>query len=137
MDIGSRTFELVAEHLNALDYDGPLGLSCDNTKLFATFRLYWDSNEKSYFLVRGVDGPSRVADAENVKQAIKDARADKATKVGLPKAFQSKISNYQFELATAGTCSVLDNPSTESQPHYHSCPAHSELDGCPSTLRST
>jgi hypothetical protein len=87
MDISPRTFELVVEHLNALDYDGPLGLSCDDTKLFATFCLYWDSKAKSYFLVGGVDGPLRVADAENVKQAIKDAKADKATKVGLLRAF--------------------------------------------------
>jgi len=88
MDIGTRTFELVTEHLNALDYDGPLGLSCDDTKLFATFRLYWDSKEKSYFLVGGVDGPLRVVDAENVKQAIQNAKADKATKVGLVKVLQ-------------------------------------------------
>lgn len=70
MDIGPQTFELVSEHLNALDYNGPLGLSCDDTKLFATFCLYWDSKEGSYFLVGGVNGPLRVADAENVKQAI-------------------------------------------------------------------
>ncbi|KAF8161506.1 hypothetical protein B0H34DRAFT_767051 [Crassisporium funariophilum] len=81
MDICPRTFELVTEHLKALDYDGPLGLSCDDTKLFATFRLYWDSKEQSYFLVGGVSGPIRVADPENVKQAIHDAKAEKATKV--------------------------------------------------------
>ena len=86
MDIAPRTFELVSDHLNGLDYNGPLGLSCDDTKLFATFRLYWDSKEKSYFLVGGVDGPVRVADAENVKQAIQDAKTEKATKVRLPKA---------------------------------------------------
>ena len=88
MDIGPQTFKLVAEHLKALDYDGPLGLSCDDTKLFATFRLYWDSKEESYFLVGGVDGPLRVADAENVKQAIIDAKSDKATKVCLPTSVQ-------------------------------------------------
>ncbi|KAF8809165.1 hypothetical protein BYT27DRAFT_7210458 [Phlegmacium glaucopus] len=81
MDIGPQTFELVDEHLKALDYDGPLRLSCNDTKLFATFHLYWDSKEKSYFLVGGVDGLLRVMDAENVKQAIQDAKADKATKV--------------------------------------------------------
>jgi len=86
MDIGPRTFELVTEHLNGLGYNGLLGLSCDDTKLFATFRLYWDSKEKSYFLVGGVDGPVRVADAESVKHAIQDAKAEKATKVHLPKA---------------------------------------------------
>ena len=84
-----------------MDYDGPLGLSCDDTKLFATFRLYWDLNEKSYFLVGGVDGPLRVADAENIKQAMNDARADKATKVGLPKAFD-EISNFPIARSVFG-----------------------------------
>ena len=83
MDICAQTFDLVTEHLNALDYNGLLGLSCDDMKLFATFRLYWDSKEKSYFLVGGADGPLRVADAENIKQAIQDAKAEKATKVCL------------------------------------------------------
>ena len=83
MDIGPQTFELVTEHLNALNYNGPLGLSCNDTKLFTMFQLYWDLKEKSYFLVGGVDGPMRVADAENVRQAIQDARAEKATKVCL------------------------------------------------------
>ncbi|KAF8167513.1 hypothetical protein B0H34DRAFT_854442 [Crassisporium funariophilum] len=77
MDICLQTFELVDDHLKALDYDGPLGLSCDDTKLFATFRLYWDSKEKAHFLVGGVDGPIRVADPENIKQVIRDAKAEK------------------------------------------------------------
>ncbi|KAF8797488.1 hypothetical protein BYT27DRAFT_7237241 [Phlegmacium glaucopus] len=79
--ICDQTFELVAEHLKTIGYNGPLGLSCDDTKLFSTFRLYWDSNEQSYFLVGGVDGPLRVADADNVKEAISQAKAQKATKV--------------------------------------------------------
>lgn len=84
MEICDQTFELVAEHLKTINYNGPLGLSCDDTKLFSTFRLYWDSNEKSYFLVGGVDGPLRVADADSVKEAISLAKAQKATKVSWP-----------------------------------------------------
>jgi len=80
MDICDRTFDLVSEHLSTLDYDGPVGLSCDDTKLFATYRLYWDSEKKAYFLVGGVDGPIRVANPDNIKQAIQDAKAQKATK---------------------------------------------------------
>jgi hypothetical protein len=37
MDISDRNFQLVEDHLKSLDYDGPLALSCDDTKLFATF----------------------------------------------------------------------------------------------------
>lgn len=83
MDISDRTFELVNEHLNVLNFDGPVGLSCDDTKLFATFRLYWDAEQTSYFLVGGTDGPLRVADPDDVKRVIEEAKAEKATKVSL------------------------------------------------------
>ncbi|KAJ7814859.1 hypothetical protein B0H13DRAFT_2242659 [Mycena leptocephala] len=81
MDISDRNFQLVAEHLEALKYDGPVNLSCDDTKLFPSFRLYWDKQKKSHFLVGGTDGPLRVADPDQVKDAIAEARATKATKI--------------------------------------------------------
>ena len=81
MKITNQTFELVQEHLKSLDYDGPLALSCDDTKLFATFRLFWDENENSHVLVGGTDGPIRVADPDSVREVIKLAKAEKATKV--------------------------------------------------------
>ena len=81
MEIGDRTFELVSDHLKALNYTGPVGLSCDDTKLFSSLRLYWDSDEDSYFLVGGVDGPYRVADPESVKEVISEGKIQKATKV--------------------------------------------------------
>ena len=81
MEIGDCTFELVLDHLKALNYTGPVGLSCDDTKLFSSLRLYWDSDENSYFLVGGVDGPYRVADAESVKEVIAEEKIRKATKV--------------------------------------------------------
>ncbi|KAF8166954.1 hypothetical protein BJ912DRAFT_1149772 [Pholiota molesta] len=81
MGITERNFELVEDHLKSLDYDGPLALSCDDTKLFATFCLYWDSDKNSYFLAGGTDGPLRVTDPESVKEVIETAKAEKATKV--------------------------------------------------------
>ncbi|KAJ7670785.1 hypothetical protein DFH06DRAFT_980885 [Mycena polygramma] len=83
MDISDRNFKLAAEHLAALNYDGPVNLSCDDTKLFPSFRLYWDSDKKSHFLVGGTDGPLRVADPEQVKSVIATAKAKKATKIRL------------------------------------------------------
>ncbi len=68
-------------HLSALEYKGPLGLSCDDTKLFATFRLYWDSEKNTYFLIGATDGPIQVADADNIEKAIEEAKAQKAAKV--------------------------------------------------------
>ncbi|KAJ7242483.1 hypothetical protein C8J57DRAFT_1084298 [Mycena rebaudengoi] len=83
MDISDRNFKLAAEHLAALNYDGPVNLSCDDTKLFPSFRLYWDNDKKSHFLVGGTDGPMRVSDAEQVKSVIAESRARKATKIRL------------------------------------------------------
>ena len=81
MEICEWSFKLVEDHLLALEYTGPVGLSCDNTKLFAALRLYWDAEKKAHFLVGGVDGPCRVANPEQVMQVIEDAKIQKATKV--------------------------------------------------------
>ena len=81
MEICDRTFELVADHLDALDFKGPVGLSCDDTKLFATFRLYWDKEQDSYVLIGGTDGPLLVADPDLLQEVIDQAKAHKATKV--------------------------------------------------------
>lgn len=81
MDVCDRTFQLVEDHLKALNYSGPVGLSCDDTKLFSSLRLYWDADQDSYFLIGGVDGPYRVPDADSVKQVIADGKIKKATKV--------------------------------------------------------
>jgi hypothetical protein len=81
MTICDQSFKLVDEHLNALGYDGPVGLSCDDTKLFPAWRLYWDAKKKSHFLVGGLGEPLRVADPEHLKEMIDDAKLAKATKV--------------------------------------------------------
>lgn len=79
--ICEQTFQLVVNHLSELDYTGPTSLSCDDTKLFATFRLYWDGQEKAHFLVGGIDGPIKVIDPESVKDMIMESTDKKATKV--------------------------------------------------------
>ncbi|KAL0949787.1 hypothetical protein HGRIS_009825 [Hohenbuehelia grisea] len=83
MSICSRTFSLVADQLVSLNYGGPVALSCDDTKLFACFRLYWDAQEQAHFLIGGIDGLLRVADPDMVGEVIAQAKAKKATKVRL------------------------------------------------------
>jgi hypothetical protein len=83
MDISAGNFKLAAEHLQALEYDGPVNLSCDDTKFFLSFRLYWDNDKKSHFLVGGSDGPLQVADPDQVKGVIAGAKAKKATKASI------------------------------------------------------
>lgn len=85
MEICERTYELATTHLKGMNYTGPVGLSCDDTKLFNTLRLYWDSEKKKHFLVGGSDGPREVSDPENVKQVIADAKIQKAAKVSITK----------------------------------------------------
>jgi len=81
MEICDRTFELVEDHLAALNHTGPIGLSCDNTKIFSSLRLFWDKEKRAYFLIGRVGGPYPVADPDSVRQVISDRKIRKATKV--------------------------------------------------------
>lgn len=93
MEICDRTFQLVEDHLAALNHTGPVGLSCDDTKLFSSLRLFWDKEKNTYFLVGGVDGPYRVADPDSVRQVISEGKIKKATKV-----------RYSFNCGTRSPC---------------------------------
>jgi hypothetical protein len=62
-----RMFTLVQEQLAVLECGGPLGLSCDDTRVFAGLRLYHDKVKNADFLVGGVEGPIRVADPEAMR----------------------------------------------------------------------
>ncbi|KAJ8090489.1 hypothetical protein PM082_002377 [Marasmius tenuissimus] len=83
MEICERTYQLAVEHLTGLMYHGPVGLSCDDTKLFSTLRLYWDSEKKSHFLIGAVEGPLAVQDPEGVRTVIEGAKFQKANKLRL------------------------------------------------------
>ncbi|KAJ6615754.1 hypothetical protein B0H10DRAFT_2220087 [Mycena sp. CBHHK59/15] len=80
MEIGDRTFQLVEDFLEGLDYHGPVNLSCDDTKLFPGLRLYTDKDKVDY-LVGGIDGLIRVLDPDAMKKVLADATVSKATKV--------------------------------------------------------
>ncbi|KAI0039353.1 hypothetical protein FA95DRAFT_1577642 [Auriscalpium vulgare] len=81
IEIGRQTFILAAERLNMLNYFGPVALSCDDTKLFAAFRLFWDAARKTYTLIGATDGPHDVVDAEQVESVMKSLDLVKVTKV--------------------------------------------------------
>ena len=82
MTICDRTFNLATAHLAALDYHGPVALACDDTKLFATLRLFWDKKEECYFLIGACGGPIRVPDVDAAQEALVNPEVKKATKVG-------------------------------------------------------
>ena len=82
MMICDHTFELAKTHLIELDYHGPVALACDDTKLFAALRLFWDKKEECYFLVGACGGPLRVPDVDAAQEVLEDPAIKKATKVG-------------------------------------------------------
>ncbi len=81
LEICDQTFQLVVDHLLQIDYSGPTSLSCDDTKLFSTFRLYYDSARGGHYLVGGIDGPILVVDPKNMKEVLATSESRKATKV--------------------------------------------------------
>ena len=62
-------------------YTGPVGLSCDDTKLFPAFRPYWDAIEEAYYVVGCTGSPLRIADIEEFNSQLKQGLLEKATKV--------------------------------------------------------
>lgn len=83
MIICDQTFVRAQNHLDSLNYNGPLALSCDDTKLLGSLRLYYDNEKESHFLVGGVDGPIAVPDPDIVKDLMADPSITKATKVSV------------------------------------------------------
>ena len=81
MKISKQSFELVDQHLSALGYDGPVALCCDDTKLFKSWRIYWDAKKNSHFLVGGAGDPVQVADPECLREIIENKNLTKASKV--------------------------------------------------------
>jgi hypothetical protein len=81
MTVCEKTFDLVADHLSALNYTGPVALSCDDTKLHGSLRLYWDGEKEAHFLVGAVGGPIQILDPDEIKAMMADPAVVKASKV--------------------------------------------------------
>ncbi|KAF6765888.1 hypothetical protein DFP72DRAFT_996748 [Ephemerocybe angulata] len=84
MDINERTFEGVVNELKLLGYiGGHVALSCDDTKLLPGYRVYYDGEDKTHYLVGGTEGRLRVIDPDQVQSVLDDANSEKATKLRL------------------------------------------------------
>ena len=75
-----QTFDVVEQYLHSLSYKGLIGLSCDDTKLHAEYRTYWDATKQVHMLVGGTE-PLAVANVEELQRALNDPERKKATKV--------------------------------------------------------
>lgn len=116
LEICNRTFELVTDYLSSVNYSGPTSLSCDDTKLFSTLRLYWDSQKKAHYLLGGIDSPILVNDPENVKEAIAAAKDKKATKVSA-----SALNIFDVTLLIYFLGATLVSDSCCAQGPSHNC----------------
>ena len=83
MEIGARTFTTAREYIERLGYaSGPVALSCDDTKLHAAWRTYFDTEMDLHFLVGGTGPPLAIANIGELSEILESASdKDKATKV--------------------------------------------------------
>ena len=79
--IQPRTFELVQDILRKLQYSGPVALSCDNTKLLASFRPFYDEDRKGYFVMGHTGDPYELVDHQAFQRVVERQELTKATKV--------------------------------------------------------
>lgn len=76
-----RSFILVRKYLDSINYSGPVGLSCDDSKLFPAFCPYFNLKEQVYYVVGSTGAPLRIADLEDFDAQLKQGLLAKATKV--------------------------------------------------------
>ena len=79
--IQPRTFELVEDMPRKLQYSGPVALSCDDTKLLASFRPYYDEDQKGYFVMGHTRDPYELVDHQTFQRVVESQELTKATKV--------------------------------------------------------
>lgn len=79
-----RLYTLVQEYLDSIKYTGPVGLSCNNTKLFPAFCPYWDATKGAYYVVGCTGPPLRIMDIEDFNSQLQQGLLEKATKASIP-----------------------------------------------------
>ena len=78
-----QSYTLVREYLDSIKYTGPVGLSCDDMKLFPAFRPYWDATKGAYYVVGCTGSPLHIADIEDFDSQLRRGLLEKATKVNI------------------------------------------------------
>lgn len=81
MEICDRMFTRVREHLDTLEYHGPIAFSWDDSKLLASWQLTYCPIQKTDILIGCVDGLLRVADDGMVRAIMQDPKYVLGTKV--------------------------------------------------------
>ena len=116
--ICERNLELASEYLSSLKYSGPVGLSCDDTKLHPSLRPYWDASKECHFLVGTTGAPIAVRDEGLLHDLVAESKKNTATKV--TPIMSTEQSPFQL------ICILLADPSlVSSNPIARDTPAYS------------
>lgn len=83
MGISDKTFQLTRDHLKQIDYDGPVALGCNDTKLLASFRPYFDKELDGYSVMGHVGKPLRLLDPSSFSDITGNNDLEKASKLRL------------------------------------------------------
>ncbi|ETW81979.1 hypothetical protein HETIRDRAFT_417989 [Heterobasidion irregulare TC 32-1] len=79
---GDETFNRVYNYImKDLNYSGPLGLSCNNTKLLSMLCIYLDVQAECFFLVGHTGELIPIADTAELEALLKSKMLEKVTKV--------------------------------------------------------
>lgn len=113
--IQPRTFELVEITLQKLDYEGPVALSCDDTKLLPSLRPYFDKEKDGYFIMGNAGEPYQLMDPDAFERVVTSGQLQKASKV-------SSVSITQTYLIEAPLpASVILSSGTGYMDTYYHC----------------
>jgi len=83
MGISEKTFQLAHDHLKQIDYNGPVALSCDDTKLLASFCPYFDKELDGYYVMGHVGKPFQLLDPSSFNDITGNSDLEKASKLRL------------------------------------------------------
>ena len=97
--IQDRTYSAVIEKLDLLNYDGPVALSCDDTKLLASLRPYYDHDRAGYYLMGHVGEPFHLPDPDSFCTVVNEHGVQRATKVSYCAGFETATSD-RFRFAS-------------------------------------
>lgn len=109
-----RTFELVEITLQKLDYEGPVALSCDDTKLLPSLRPYFDKEKDGYFIMGNAGEPYQLMDPDAFERVVTSGQLQKASKVGSVSIMQM----YLIEARLPASAILSSSPSYTDTYYY-------------------
>ncbi len=72
---------MARDNLNGLQYDGPVGLMCDDTKLHPAFQPFYDRDRGGYCILGSTGEPFLLSDPAEFEAILKEGKLKKATKI--------------------------------------------------------